>query len=258
MAGRQGLNCTFSYTDGTTAYTYQVRAGSIGYGTDMIYAEDQGRTQRSYYPHRTANQQFSIQVLLKNWDERQDFMSWVTRYAQFALDPNLVRTVFPFLQVAVPARNFFQQGMPLTGYEWGAHAGMMAFSPVFVFEAAQSPGQSANALVTSSVINAAGAYAADPAIQYFYPFGTQLEASQVPVDYGQVLPDPGTVSGLPSADLTNVPGSGTVVGVSSAGALAGAGGGVVTGTTAAAYPPPGFTQVAGADLGSLGAILAGS
>lgn len=251
---RQGLNGTFSYTDGTTAYTYQFRAGSLGYGTDMVYAEDQGRTQRAYYPHRTASQQFSVQVLLKNWDERADFMSWITGYAQFALDPNLVRTVFPFMQVTVPVRSFAQQGMPLSGYEWGAHSGMMAFSPVFTFEAAQSPGQAANSFTASSV-NASTAYASDPAVQYFYPFSTQLEASQVPVDYGQVLPDPGTApsatttstlgSQSTATSLTTAAGTSSVPGVSSASALA-------------AYPAPGFSPLASADLSSVAsAITAG-
>jgi hypothetical protein len=189
---RQGLNGTLTYTDGTKSYTYQVRVGDIGYGTDMIYAEDQGRTQRSFYPHRTANQRFSVQVLLKDWDERQDLMTWMTSYAQFALDPTAVRTVFPFMQVTCPVRNFNQQGMPLAGFEWGAHAGMMAFSPVFTFEAAQSPGQTSLAVKVSAVTGTATAFASDPAVQYFYPFSTQLSASQVPQNYGQVIPSPST------------------------------------------------------------------
>lgn len=206
---RQGLNGTLSYTDGTSAFTYQVRVGDIGYGVDMIFAEDQGRTQRSFYPHRTANQQFSVQVLLLNWTERDDLMTWMSSYARFALDPTAVRTVFPFMQVTVPVRNFSQQGMPLTGYEWGAHTGMMAFSPVFTFEAAQSPGQNSLSVVTSSVQNAAGAYASDPAVQYFYPFSTQLDASQVPVDASQVTPDFGTA---PSATIAPAPNPGPLVG----------------------------------------------
>jgi hypothetical protein len=252
--GRQGLNGVMSYTDGTTAYTYQFRAGMIGYGTDMVYAEDQARTQRAYYPHRSANQQFSVQVLLKDWDERADFMSWITNYAQFALDPNLVRTVFPFMQVTVPVRDFTQQGMPLTGYEWGAHAAMMAFSPVFVFEAAQSPGQSSST-VTASSVNATGAYASDPAIQYFYPFSTQLEASQVPVDYGTVSPAAGTspsATGAPSlgtqataTSLTAPGGTPLVPGVSSASALG----------AAVAYPPPGFTGLESSDLNALASAI---
>jgi hypothetical protein len=200
MAARQGLNGTLAYTDGSKSYTYQVRIGDIGYGVDMIFAEDQGRTQRSFYPHRTANQQFSVQVLLKSWDERSDLMTWMTSYAQFALDPTAVRTVFPFMQVTCPVRNFSQQGMPLKGYEWGAHAGMMAFSPVFTFEAAQSPGQVSSTVLTSSVAGTATAYASDPAVQYFYPFSTQLDASQVPIDYGQVIPSPGVA---PAAQVTD-------------------------------------------------------
>lgn len=199
---RQGLNGTFTYTDGKSSYTYQVRVGEVGYGTDMVFAEDQGRTQRSFYPHRTANQRFAVQVLLKDWDERQDLMTWMTSYAQFALDPTAVRAVFPFMMVSCPVRNFNQQGMPLSGYEWGAHAGMMAFSPVFVFEAAQSPGQTSAAVVTSSVKNTTGAYASDPAVQYFYPFSTQLDASQVPQDYGQVIPSP---SAPPPATIAPAP-----------------------------------------------------
>lgn len=196
---RQGLNGMLTYTDGTTAYTYQVRVGEIGYGVDMIFAEDQGRIQRSFYPHRSATQQFSVQVLLKDWDERQDLMTWMTSYAQFALNPTAVRTVFPFMQVTCPVRNFSQQGMPLSGYEWGAHAGMMAFSPVFTFEAAQSPGQVSSTVTTSSVTGAAAAYASDPAVQYFYPFSTQLDASQVPQNYSQVVPAPVAVT--PSATV---------------------------------------------------------
>jgi hypothetical protein len=200
---RQGLNGNFTYTDGTTSYSYQVRVGDIGYGTDMVYAEDQGRTQRSFYPHRSANQQFSVQVLLLNWDERSDLMTWMTSYAQYALDPTAVRTVFPFMLVTCPVRNFSQQGMPLAGYEWGAHSGMMAFSPVFTFESAQSPGEYAT--VTPSSVDATGnAYASDPAVQYFYPFSTQLSATQVPQDYSQVIPQP-LAAAVPSATVNTAP-----------------------------------------------------
>ena len=110
---RQGLNGTFSYSNGSAAFTYQFRAGMLGYGTDMIYAEDQARINRSFYPHRSASQQFSVQVLLKDWDERSDLVGWMESYAQYMLDPNAVRTTFPFMQVTVPVRNFVQQGVPL-------------------------------------------------------------------------------------------------------------------------------------------------
>jgi hypothetical protein len=185
---RSGLNCALAYTDGKTTYTYRVRAGDIGHGVRMIFAEDQGRTTRSYYPHKTANADFTIQVLLKDWDERADFMSWLASYAQWALDPNASRTVFPFMSVSVPARDFAQRGLPLTGYEWGAHVGMMAFTPTIGFQAGLSPGQPNTSITVSSVVNKWAAFASDPAIKYFYPFGTQLQGSQVPENYGQVTP----------------------------------------------------------------------
>lgn len=234
---RKGLNGTLAYTDGSKAYTYQVRVGDIGYGVDMIFGEDQARTQRAFYPHRTANQQFSVQVLLLNWDERNDLMTWMTSYAQYALDPTAVRTVFPFMQVSCPVRNFSQQGLPLAGYEWGAHAGMMAFSPVFTFEAAQSPGQVSDSVVTSSVTGTAAAYASDPAIQYFYPFSTQLAASDVPQDYTQVNPSVGTApSAVASSPDTPPAGVSSSVWTSALGAISVVNSGTVAGP---AYPAPG-------------------
>ncbi len=186
---RAGLNCTFSYVDDSgTTHTYRVRAGVLGYGVQMVAAEDQARVTRAYYPHKSANQQFSVQVLLKDWSERSDFVNWLSGYAQWALDPNVARTVFPFMTVAVPGRNYHQTGLPLTGYEWGAYTGMMMFQPTFVFETGLSPGQRGTGISVSSVINQWSAFQSDPAIQYFYPFGTQLQGSQVPENYGQVLP----------------------------------------------------------------------
>lgn len=250
---RQGLNGTFTYANGSASFTYQVRVGDIGYGVDMIFSEDQGRTQRSFYPHRTANQQFSVQVLLKDWDERNDLMTWMTSYAQYALDPTAVRTVFPFMQVICPVRNFSQQGMPLKGYEWGAHTGMMAFSPVFTFEAAQSPGQNSLAVVTSSVLSTASAFASDPAVEYFYPFSTQLDASQVPQDYAQVIPSPGTAPSavapapdLPPAGISQSQWSNALstIGVVNSGTVAGP-----------AYPAPGVSAAVASGTTSIGIAI---
>lgn len=185
---RAGLNCLLSYKNGATVHTYRIRAGNLGHGVQMVSAEDEARINRAYYPHRTASQQFSVQVLLKNWNERTDFTNWLTTYAQWALDPNAARTVFPFISVSCPVRGFSQRGLPLTGYEWGAHTGMMLFTPTFVFETGLSPGQPNVSITVSSVINKWSAFGSDPAIQYFYPFGSSLAASQVPQDYTQVVP----------------------------------------------------------------------
>lgn len=179
---RQGLNCTLSYPDisGTTR-TYQVRAGAISHGIQMVYAESEARSQRAFYPHRTAEEQFSVVILLKNWTERTDFVNWLATYASYAVNPDLIQGIFPWMTVSIPVRSFSKAGVPLTGYEWGAHTGMMMFTPQILFEAASSPGQRAGQPDVSSVINQWSAFASDPAIQYFYPFGTQLNGSQQPV-----------------------------------------------------------------------------
>lgn len=185
---RNGLNCTFAYTDGTTTHTYSVRAGELSHGVQMVAGEDAARVIRAYYPHRSASQRFTVQVLLKDWDERTHFTSWLASYAQWAIDPSIARTVFPFINVRVPGRGFYQTGMPVNGFEWGAHAGMMMFTPVIVFETGLSPGQVGTAITVSSVVNKWAAFASDPAIQYFYPFGAQLASNQVPENYTQVVP----------------------------------------------------------------------
>jgi len=175
---RAGLNCTMSYVDGRgTRRVYRIRAGDLSHGTDMISTESAARTQRAYYPHRSANQQFTVQALLKDWRERTDFTSWLATYASYALDPDAAQPHFPWMTVSVPQREFVQYGVPIQGYEWGAHTGMMMFTPDIVFEAAKSPGQK-HYPVVSSVINKWSAFSADTAIQYFYPFGTQLAGNQ--------------------------------------------------------------------------------
>ena len=180
---RLGLNCTLSYPDaqGTTR-TYQIRAGAVSHGIQMIFAESQARTARAFYPHRTAMEQFSLVVLLKNWDERASFVNWLSTYANYAINPDIIQSAFPWMQVAVPSRSFTQYGVPLTGYEWGAHTGQMMFTPQVLFEAAQSPGSQPGLPQLSDIINKWTAFATDPSIQYFYPFGTQLSGSQAGFD----------------------------------------------------------------------------
>jgi hypothetical protein len=195
---RAGLNCTLGYARSGTRHTYRVRAGDLAFGVQMVAVEDIARTHRSYYPHKTANQQFSVQVLLKDWTERAHFTNWLADYAQWALDPNIVRTQYPYLTVSVPRRDFYERGVPLQGYEWGAHTGMMMFSPTILFEAAFGPAQQDPTPPVSTVINKWSAFKSDPAIKYFYPFGTQLQGTKVPQSYTHVIPpgggvpDPGT------------------------------------------------------------------
>lgn len=178
MPRRQGLNCTLSYTDNKKVqHAYRIRAGNLSKGIQMVSAQSSARTKRAYYPHRTALQQFSVQALLKDWDERRDLVNWLATYCGYALDPDTVQEYFPWMRVEVPARQFLQFGVPLRGYEWGAHTGMMMFTPELVFEAAKSPGQT-HLPVVSSVINKWTAFTSDRAIEYFYPFGIQLSGNQ--------------------------------------------------------------------------------
>ena len=165
---------------GPQQHTYRVRAGQLSYGVQMIASESVARIWRAYYPHRPANQQFSVQVLLKDWTERTHFISWLSHYATWAIDPNAVRLTDPFMTVTVPRMNFFERGMPVMGYEWGAHTGMMMFTPTIVFEPAFSPGQGSPSILPSGIANEAKAFASDPAIKYFYPFGVQLNGLQAP------------------------------------------------------------------------------
>ena len=175
---RAGLNCTLSYSGPRGIQrVYRIRAGNIGFGVQMISSESAARTQRAYYPHKTAMQQFRVRALLKNWDERRDFVNWLSAYSEYTLDPDTTQQFFPWMRVSIPLRNFTQYGVPLEGYEWGAHTGMMMFTPDILFEAAKSPGQQ-NYPQVSSVINKWSAFTSDTAIQYFYPFGIQLAGNQ--------------------------------------------------------------------------------
>lgn len=181
---RMGLNCTLSYQRSGATRQYRVRVGPFTHGIEMIANQDTGRSRRAYYPHRTAMQRFSVVVLLKDWDERRDFVNWLATYAQYAISPDMVQADFPWMTVSIPSREFLQHGIPLQGYQWGAHTGMMMFTPQVVFEAATSPGQK-NRPSVSSVINKWSAFTSDKAIQYFYPFGTQLAGNQLG-DYSQI------------------------------------------------------------------------
>jgi hypothetical protein len=196
---RTGLNCTLSYSRGGTVRSYRVRAGMLGHGVDMISTESVARTQRAFYPHRTAMQRFTVEVLLRDWTERTHFTSWLATYAEFVIDPEASGSVFPWMTVSVPLREFLFKGVPLQGYEWGAHTGMMMFTPKIIFEAATSPGQKGRPDV-STVINKWAAFGQDKAIQYFYPIGTQLAGDQAPANYSKpVFPgDPSQFNGNPA------------------------------------------------------------
>ena len=176
---RQGLNCTLSYLNGTTANTYRVRCSVLQHGVQMIYEESEARNFRAFYPHLAAMQRFSLTIQCKGIAERKSLVNWMSVYAQYAIDPDIVQDTFPWMTVSLPARSFLEHGVPLEGYQWGNHVGSMLWNVQVVFEAATSPGQKGRPDV-SSVIDKWSAFASDPAVRYFYPTGTQLSGSQVP------------------------------------------------------------------------------
>lgn len=185
MPARLGLNCTLSYARGSTIRRYRVRAGAVAHGVKMVAVESAARTFRAYYPHRPARQPFSVVILLKDWDERRDFTEWLATYAAYAIDPDIGRGAFPWMTVAIPSRDFVAQGVPLQGYEWGAHTGQMMFAPQVVFESATSPWQNGLPHV-SSVINKWQAFISDKSVEYFYPIGAQLSGNQSGSDYSRI------------------------------------------------------------------------
>jgi hypothetical protein len=184
---RKGLNCTLSYARGSGNNTYKVRVKGFTHGTMMVFEESHARTHRAYYPHRSAPERFGITVVLKGQKERTDFMNWLGSYGEYVVDPDISGLDFPAMTVTIPDREFTGVGVPLQGYEWGDHVGSMIFEHNLVFEASVDPGQT-DQPKTSSVDNKWSAFASDEAIQFFYPFGTQLSGDAAPAgNYDKIV-----------------------------------------------------------------------
>lgn len=176
---RSGLNATLTYKRGSATRMYKVRCNAIIHGPQMIAEESQARLQRAYYPHRVSTQQFGIKVELKGHSERRSLTNWLAAYASYALDPDQGGTDYPTMSVMVPSYEFSHRGVPLSGYEWGDQVGSMIFTPTIMFEAAYEPWDKARPAITR-VENTWRAFAKDPAIKYFYPFGEQLSGDESP------------------------------------------------------------------------------
>ncbi len=203
---RKGLNATLSYQRGGVTRKYRVRCKGVTHGTEMVAEESQARVRRAYYPHRVTTQQFSIQVILVGHDERKSLTNWLASYAAYVLNPDMGGLNYPVMSVTVPVRDFHQQGVPLTGFEWGDRVGSMVFEPTILFEPAHEPWDKTKPAVTR-VEDTWQAFAKDDAVKYFYPFGTQLTGDQAPIgEYdkpvypGEDTPpqdDPWTDEGIP-------------------------------------------------------------
>lgn len=187
---RAGLNCTLSYADGGGArHGFRVRVEGVTHALVQVYAESSGRNRRVMYPHRMSSGQFTLVLILSGQQERQALSSYLAGFAALLLSPGA--TAPSPMSVDVPSRNFSRSGIPLTGVEWGDHLGQVVFKPQVTFETAVEP-LDADPDPPVSVVPSVAAVS-DGAVQYFYPFSTQLAGDQAPA--GSVL-IPG-VSSLP-------------------------------------------------------------
>lgn len=179
---RKGLNCTLGYSDGKRLHTYRVRVDQVSHGRVMVYEESQARTRRAFFPHRAAEDKFSINVMLIGQAERRSFVSWLNGYASFVLSTDLAVGQFPPMVVNLPSRNFLKAGVPLTGIEWGDHVGSMVWNHAVIFEAVPSQMSTSATSRPKAITNLI-----DPATEYFYPFQNQLSGNQAPAVYTDVI-----------------------------------------------------------------------
>lgn len=176
-AARPGLNGALSYPDSTGAVRgFRIRVETITHSLKSVFDESSGRNRRAMYPHRMSDAQFTLGLVLVGQSERQAFTQFLGSFAAALLDPGA--TTVPVMSVDVPVRGFSRRGIPLSGFEWGAKLGQVVFHPQVVFETSWNPVDGPSDPIASGVPRASAV--GDPAVQYFYPFGTQLSGDQVP------------------------------------------------------------------------------
>jgi hypothetical protein len=179
---RKGLNCSLTYSDGKVLHSYRVRCDQVTHGSVMVYEESQARTRRAFFPHRRAEDKFTINAMLIGQAERRSFVSWLNAYASFVLSTDLAVGQFPPMIVNIPSRNFLKTGVPLTGIEWGTHVGAMVFNHAVIFESVPAQMSINSASRPVAITNAI-----DPATEYFYPFQNQLSGNQAPAVYTDII-----------------------------------------------------------------------
>lgn len=196
---RRGLNCVLGYSDEKVTRTFSVRTDQVNHGKVMVYEESHARTVRAFFPHRVAEDKFSINVILIGQAERQAFVKWLNGYAAFVLNTDLAVGQFPPMTVNIPSRKFFRTGIPLTGIERGDHVGSMVWNHAVIFE--PTPSQVSLSSASRPVDVNKGI---DPANSFFYPFQQQLSAEQAPVVYTDVL---NALANVVPSDTSNGPGT---------------------------------------------------
>ena len=179
---RRGLNCTLTYNDGQAVRSYRVRCDMATHGVVMVSEESSGRTRRAYFPHRIAEDQFAINVILIGNAERRDFVSWLEGYVSLMLSLDTPLSNFPPMRVSIPARRFHRVGIPLSGIEKGDHVGSMVWNHLMQFEAV--PDTLSRKEVSRPVTTVSRT---SLETEFFYPFANQLSGDQAPLVYTRVI-----------------------------------------------------------------------
>jgi hypothetical protein len=174
-AARPGLNAVLSYpgADGAV-HAFRVRAERLTHDLKPVYAESSARTRRALYPHRMSDTRFALGLVLVNQAERQALTGFLGDFCVALLTS--ASAAAPVMDVSVPVRGFVRRGIPLSGFEWGARVGQSVFRPTVVFETSWNPIDGPSDAVPSG-LPSTGAVG-DPAVQYFFPSGTQLSGDQ--------------------------------------------------------------------------------
>lgn len=177
---RRGLNASLSYLHGKQRRVYRVRCNLVTHGMTVLYEESQARIRKAFYPHRLSSAQFALGVELVGYNEHRSLSSWLARYADYVLDPDLRFGEFPAMAVSVPSRNFLRKGVPIAGIEWGDRVGAMVWTPQIVFETSEEP-LDRNKRVALSKVGGEVALT-DRVTRFFYPSGDQLGGKDTPPD----------------------------------------------------------------------------
>lgn len=177
---RVGLNARMAYAVNSTLYQFDVRVEQLFHGSRMVADESLSRTRRAYYPHRLSASQFSMMVILKGYNERTLFSNFLNDYVSRALDPSQT-SGYAQMAVLMPVRNFFREGVPLNGIQWGTSTGAMLWKPMITFETTfdQGIGDGQTAPLSEFILDKRATDQA-PELKYFYPEGIQLSGDQVP------------------------------------------------------------------------------
>lgn len=178
MAVRSGLNGTLAYLAGGSWQRFDVRVTTVTHTLVPVFRESTGRSVRAMYPHRMSSGQFTLGLVVVGQAERRALTAYLGAYAAALLDPGSAGGILTGMDVTVPSRGFARIGVPLTGLEWGMRVGQGWFTPQVTFETAYEPLDLESVAVASAVPSVAAV--GDGAVQYFYPFGTQLSADPAP------------------------------------------------------------------------------